>query len=85
MGLSDGDLLEARAHRGKIILTPKQVVDREYTPAQRRIVDARLAEAEDDVEAGRVSKSFSSHAEFIAELHKAAENPSHKKSPHSSR
>lgn len=72
VGLVDGDWVEARAHRGKIVLTPKLVVDREYTPAQRRIINARLAQAEADITAGRVSKTFSNHTEFIAELHKAS-------------
>jgi hypothetical protein len=44
--------------------------DDEYTPAQRRIVDARLAKADADIQAGRVSKAFSDHAEFIAALQK---------------
>ena len=72
LGLVDGDLVEARAHRGRIVLTPKVVVDREYPPAQRRIIDARLAKAEADIKAGRVSKAFSNHSEFIADLHNAA-------------
>ncbi len=72
VGLVDGDWLEASAHRGRIVLTPKLVVDREFTPAQRRIIDARLTQAETDITAGRVSKAFSNHTEFIAELHKAA-------------
>jgi bifunctional DNA-binding transcriptional regulator/antitoxin component of YhaV-PrlF toxin-antitoxin module len=49
IGIAEGDLVEAIVHRGKIVLTPKLVVDRskfpnaddEYTPAQRR--DARMA------------------------------------------
>ena len=45
--------------------------DDEYTPAQRRIVDAHLAEGLADIKAGRVSKVFSSAEEFIADLHKA--------------
>lgn len=56
-GISEGDLVEASFHRGKIILTPKLPVDRsqfptaddEYTPAQRRAIDARLAESEEDL------------------------------------
>lgn len=40
--------------RGKIVITPRLVVERsefpnaddEYTPAQRRIIDSRLAKAE---------------------------------------
>ena len=72
LGLADGDLVEARAYRGKIVLTPKIVVDRGYTPAQREVIDARLAKAEADIKAGRVSKAFSNHSEFIADLRNAA-------------
>jgi len=72
LGLVDGDLVEARAHRGRIVLTPKIIVDREYTPAQRRVIDARLAKAEADIKAGRVSKPFSNQSEFIADLQNAA-------------
>ena len=50
-GIVEGDMVEATFHRGKIILTPKLVIDRsqfpnaddEYTPAQRRVIDAHLA------------------------------------------
>lgn len=72
LGLVDGDLVEARAHRGRIVLTPKIIINREYTPAQRRVIDARLAKAEADIKARRVSKPFSSHSEFIADLQNAA-------------
>lgn len=52
-GLDKGDLVEFSFHRGKIILTPQLLIDRstfpnaddEYTPAQRRIIDARLRAA----------------------------------------
>ena len=46
--------------------------DDEYTPAQRRIIDARLAKADADIKAGRVSRTFESAEEFIADLHKAS-------------
>jgi AbrB family looped-hinge helix DNA binding protein len=72
VGLRDGDAVEARALKGVIVLTPKTVVAREYSPAQRRAIDARLAKAEADIKAGRVSKAFSKHSEFIAELHSTA-------------
>jgi len=72
VGLANGDLVEATAEKGKIVLTPKLVVDREYTPAQRRVIDARLTKAEGDIKAGRMSKAFSSHSEFLDGLHKAA-------------
>ncbi len=59
-GIAEGDFVEAVFLRGKIVITPKLIVDREkaasgdasYTPAQRRNVDARLAEGLADVEAG---------------------------------
>ena len=79
-GLSKGDLVNFAFQRGKIIITPRLVIDRskfpsaddEYTPAQRRIIDARLDKADEDIKAGRVSKAFSDHGEFIAALDKEA-------------
>src|SRR5262245_2160335 len=52
-GLSKGDVVSFAFQRGKIIITPMLVFDRskfptaddEYTPAQRRAIDARLAKA----------------------------------------
>ena len=79
VGLADGDLVEVRAVGKKILIVPHVAIDRakpnsngEYTPAQRRAIDARLAEADADIKAGRVSEAFSDHGEFIADLHKAA-------------
>jgi len=79
-GLAKGDLVNFSFHRGKIVMTPKLVIDysrfpaadEEYTPAQRRILDASLAKADADIRAGRVSKAFADHGEFIAALHKEA-------------
>jgi len=68
VGLADGDLVEARVHRGKIVLTPKSVVDREYTPAQRRAIDARLEEGLADIEAGRTFGPFHCADEMIAHM-----------------
>jgi len=64
----------------QIIITPEAPVDLskfptahdEYTPRQRRIIDARLAKSLADTKAGRVSKVFSDHKEFIAALHEEA-------------
>ena len=66
VGVAEGDLVEASVRRGKIVLTPKVVIDRskfpnaddEYTPAQRRIIDARLAESDEDVKKGRIYGPF---------------------------
>ena len=43
VGLADGGLLEAKAEGGRLVLTPK--ADDEYTPAQRRAIDAEIAKA----------------------------------------
>jgi len=80
IGVVEGDLIEATVHRGKIVLTPKLLIDRsqfpnaddEYTSAQRRVIEARLAKSDEDIKHGRVSKAFSDHGEFIADLHKEA-------------
>src|SRR5947209_19345418 len=53
-GLSKGDLVKFAFKRGQIVITPTMVIDRskfptaddEYTPAQRKAIDARLAKAE---------------------------------------
>ena len=89
-GLTKGDLVSFAFHRGKIVMTPKLVIDRatfptaddEYTPAQRRQINVRLARADADIKAGRVSKAFSDHSEFIAALHKEAARLAARKSKH---
>jgi AbrB family looped-hinge helix DNA binding protein len=79
-GLSKGDLVKFTFQRGKIVITPKVVIDRstfptadgEYTKEQRRVIDARLKRADADIKAGRISKVLSNPAEFIAHLNNAA-------------
>jgi len=58
VGLADGDFVEAKAERGRIVLTPKAIVDREYIAEQRRIIDARLAESLEDIKNGRIHGPF---------------------------
>ena len=87
IGVGEGDPVEATLHRGKIVITPKLVIDRsrfpsaddEYTPAQRRIIDTSLAKGLADIKAGRVSQAFETHEEFITDLHKAAKKLNAKK------
>ena len=75
-GLSKGDLVEFSFHRGKIVITPKAVIDRskfpnaddEYTPEQRRIIDARLAKSEEDLKKGRTYGPFNTADEMIAHM-----------------
>src|ERR1700686_1288576 len=75
-GLSKGDLVNFAFQRGKIVITPKLVIDRsrftnaddEYTPAQRRMIDARLEAAAAEVRRGHVSAAFDNIADFAASL-----------------
>jgi AbrB family looped-hinge helix DNA binding protein len=92
-GLSKGDLVNFAFQRGKIIITPKLVIDRsrfptaddEYTPSQRKTIDAQLAKGLADLKAGRVSRVFESHKDFIADLHEAAKKRSGRKTERSVR
>ncbi len=75
-GIAEGDLVEAKYQRGKIVITPKVVIDRsqfptaddEYTPAQRRAIDAKLAKAEADIKAGRTFGPFNTADEMITHM-----------------
>jgi AbrB family looped-hinge helix DNA binding protein len=75
-GLSKGDLVEFSYERGRIVITPKVVIDRskfptaddEYTPAQRRVIDAQLAEGLEDLKKGRTFGPFNTADEMIAHM-----------------
>jgi AbrB family looped-hinge helix DNA binding protein len=75
-GLLKGDMVKFAFQRGKIVITPTVMIDRskfptaddEYTPAQRRIIDARLAESEADYKAGRSYGPFNTADEMIADM-----------------
>ena len=56
-----------------ITILPKlPSADDEYTPEQRRIIDARLAKADEDIKHGRLYGPFETHEEFVASLHREA-------------
>ena len=86
-GLSAGDLVNFAFQRGKIIITPRVVIDRsqllnaddKYTPAQRRAIDRGIAQSEKEYKQGKGIGPFESHAEFIASLHKDARKLGNKK------
>ena len=79
-GIKIGDELEIKVSGGIITMFQKpRSADDEYTPEQRRIVDARLAEGLDDVRHGRVHGPFDTHEEFIASLHREAKKLKAKK------
>ena len=72
VGLADGDLVEVKAVGKTIVITPQLVIDRskfqnaddEYTPAQRRVIDARLNQAMK----GRSHGPFNTADEMIAHM-----------------
>jgi bifunctional DNA-binding transcriptional regulator/antitoxin component of YhaV-PrlF toxin-antitoxin module len=72
-GLKSGQKIEFKVSGGVISIYPKlSPADNEYTPEQRRIIDAQLAEGLADVEAGRINGPFATHKEFIDSLHAEA-------------
>jgi AbrB family looped-hinge helix DNA binding protein len=60
VGLEEGDFVEVTSTAGKVIIKPKKVVDADevLTPAQRAVIDKRLAKADEDIKEGRVSGPF---------------------------
>jgi hypothetical protein len=63
LGLAAGDYLEVELYKGKrLLITPKELVDKHPE------IDKRLAEAEADVQAGRVSGPFKTAAEVARHL-----------------
>jgi hypothetical protein len=83
-GFKRGQELEFRAAGGVITIVQKPPsADDEYTPEQRRIIDAQLAEGLADVKAGRVHGPFATHAEFIASLHKETKKLNRKRAKRS--
>src|SRR3989442_2336366 len=70
-GIKVGDELEFRVSGGVINIIPKlPTADDEYTPQQRRIIDARLAQSAEDVKQGRTYGPFDSADVAIKFLHK---------------
>lgn len=65
-----GDVFDARAERGRIVLHPKAIVDRdEYTPTQRRQINAQLARSIAEHKGGE-SIAFETHKDMIDYLHR---------------
>lgn len=75
-GIVEGDIVEATFQRGHIVLTPKVVIDRtsfpnagdEYTPAQRRSINARLARADKEILGGQTFGPFDNAEDMIASI-----------------
>ena len=83
-GLKSGQKIEFKVSGGVISIHPKPLEpDDEYTPDQRRIVNAQLAEGLAEIDAGNVRGPFASHKEFIASLHEEAKKLNRKKTKRS--
>lgn len=75
-GIADGDIVEARFRRGRIELVPMVLVqksafpnaDDEYTSAQRKAVNSRLAKSADELRKGRGAGPFHTADEMIAHM-----------------
>ena len=73
-------MVRAAFQRGKIVITPTLVIDRskfptaddEYTPEQRRLIDARLDKAEKGPSHGPFNTADEMIADMKAELKKRA-------------
>jgi AbrB family looped-hinge helix DNA binding protein len=70
VGVRIGDVLEAQADKGKIVFTPKSIVDR------------ALAEGLDDLKKGRVHGPFASAAEMLAALKGKGRKPARRTKSH---
>ena len=73
VGINVGDVLEAKVERGKIIFTPKSLIDR------------GIAESMEDYKKGRSYGPFDSAEEMLRSLHHNAKKGIGKKSPRSRR
>jgi len=82
--LKAGDKVEFKTAPGMITIISKPSVvapatDDEYTPEQRRIIDAQLAEGLDDIRKGRVSRRFDTVDEMLASMKARKRNPPRRK------
>ncbi|MBI3681029.1 MAG: AbrB/MazE/SpoVT family DNA-binding domain-containing protein [Acidobacteria bacterium] len=81
-GIKAGDELEVQVSGGIVTLIPKLPAgDDEYTPEQRRVIDAQIAEGLEDVKKGRLHGPFETHEEMIKFLHSRARKSAPRKSP----
>ncbi len=66
-GIEIGDYVEVRLEEGRLVLLPKQVIDKDQTWFWTEAWQAAEREAEGDLRAGRV-KRFDTLDELVADL-----------------
>jgi bifunctional DNA-binding transcriptional regulator/antitoxin component of YhaV-PrlF toxin-antitoxin module len=85
-GFRRGQELEVKASGGVITILPKlPTTDDEYTPAQRRVIDARLKKALEELKRGHTAGPFNSADEMIASLKRELKKSALKKTKPRSR
>src|ERR1051325_9518280 len=81
-GFKVGQVLEFKVAGGVVTIIPKlPTADDEYTPEQRAIVDAQLAEGLEDIRKGRVSKKFDTVDAMLASLKAGQKSKLRQKKP----
>jgi AbrB family looped-hinge helix DNA binding protein len=73
LGVEVGDLLEARAERGRLVFQPKSLVDR------------GIAQSIVEFQAGRAHGPFHTHERFLNALHQEAKKAGRKSKKHPAR
>jgi bifunctional DNA-binding transcriptional regulator/antitoxin component of YhaV-PrlF toxin-antitoxin module len=87
LGIADGAVLDMKVRSNCVVLTRKAAIDYsqfpnaddEYTPAQRKIVDAELAKGIGDVKMGRTFGPFDTAEELIASMRREGKKLAAKK------
>jgi len=83
-GFKLGQELEFKVSGGVVTVLPKlPTADDEYTPQQRAIIDAQLAEGLEDIRQGRVSPKFDTVDEMLASLKAGHKSKPRQKKPRS--
>lgn len=68
-GIKQGARLDFRVSGGVITILPDlPTADDEYTPQQRKIIDAQLAEGLKDIRKGRLSPKFNTVQDMLASM-----------------
>ena len=83
-GFKVGQVLEFKATGGVVTIIPHlPTADDEYTPKQRAVIDAQLAEGLEDIRKGRVSPKFDTVDEMLASLKAGHKSRPRQKKPRS--
>lgn len=74
-GIKAGEPLRFIPSAGTITIVAKHHADDEYTPVQRRVIDARLKKSLEEVKRGHTAGPFKTADEMIASLQRELKKP----------